>query len=105
MGKKKKQHIRLKLQTIISAFVKYLYVVLIPLLLPIMIEVYHLGSDNMAAQKDREIASIKEEHTSKIIDSERQHREETNNLAKERDEWKDKYFSTCSRERTTNKGP
>ncbi|MDE6083857.1 MAG: hypothetical protein K2G11_05165 [Muribaculaceae bacterium] len=86
MEKKKKLYKKLHLPTIVATFAKHPYIMLITLMLPIMIAIYHFGSDNMAAKKDRE-------YIDRTIDLNRQHQEELNDKQKECDEWKEKYFS------------
>ena len=99
MGKNKKRHTKLHLPTIVSTFAKHPYTILISLMLPIMIAIYHLGSDNMAAKKDRE-------YIDRTMDLNRQYQEELNAKQKECDEWKEKYFSKLNDySRPTNNSP
>ena len=69
--KHNKRHPKLHIPTIVSAFVKHPYIILITLMLPTMIAIYHLGGDNMAAKKDREFMD-------RTIDINRQYQKELN---------------------------
>ena len=96
---KKKQHTKMPFPAIVLAFVKHPVISMITLMLPIMIAIYQLGSNNMAAKKDCEYV----DRTGEI---ERQHQEELNAKQKECDEWKEKYFSKLNEyNRPTNNSP
>lgn len=91
MRNNNKWHIKLHLPAIVSAFAKHPYIILITVILPIMIAIYHLGSDNMAAKKDRE-------YMDRTVDLVQHHQEELSTKQKECDEWREKYLLLLNRQ-------
>ena len=76
MGKRNKQNSKFNLAKAAQSLVKHPYFILIATMLTFLAGAYKCGSYNMSAQKDREISVIEREYGERLIEYDRQYREE-----------------------------